>query len=291
MWGRTKRQGFDSFAGSLQEARRASTTGGGTALSTTAVVVGIIPKTTHLEVTFRNFATAVVGKLALNPYLLHLVSTNAGQGPQNITDFSDAGQGGTGVLLGAMATFANGGAYFIGSHVPFRGIAVVAGGTVNAVASVLTVEYWNGSVWTAVAGKSDGTAAAGATFGQTGNITFNVPTDWAATQLSSIAPRVPLSNAQIAPDQQRNTYFPQGAARPNYWLRLTVSAALTAGTILASAFSMNRSTAYAEYLENSLFASRVQGVPGGIAAVELLTDAGTANAIINCYTDSPTGVF
>jgi hypothetical protein len=54
---------------------------------------------------------------------------------------------------------------------------------------------------------------------------------------------------------------------------------------------MNRSTAYAEYLENSLFASRVQSVPGGIAAVELLTDAGTASAIINCYTDSPTGVF
>ncbi len=69
-----------------------------------------------------------------------------------------------------------------------------------------------------------------------------------------------------------------------------VSAALDSTTVANTIFAMNRSTAYAEQLENSLFQMRVFKGPGGVAALEMLTDAGTAKAIVNCYTD-PTENF
>lgn len=284
-FGRFTRQSSDSFAGPLNEARAVSTASGGTALSSTATVVGLANGTTHVSVIARNFAAAVVGKFALNPYLLLLVSTDQGA---SSTDYSDAGQNnpaGSGVVVDGMKTYANGGAFYIGSHVPFRGLAVVMSGSVNAVVSTLTVEFWNGSAWTAVAGKSDGTAAGGATLAQNGNITFTVPTTWSADYFANVV-QTPFA-AQPA---QRGAAFPH-SVRKNYWLRLTVSAALTASTTIAQAFALNRSTAYAEMLENSLMQFRVQKVPGGIAALELLTDAGSGNAIVNCYTDNPLGVF
>jgi len=49
---------------------------------------------------------------------------------------------------------------------------------VNATASVLSGQYFNGHEWQAIAGLSDGTAAAGATFAQDGSITWTMPTNW-----------------------------------------------------------------------------------------------------------------
>ena len=49
--------------------------------------------------------------------------------------------------------------------------------------------------------------------------------------------------------------------------------------------SLNRSTAYAELLEGQTYEQAVQSEgPGGICTVEILTDAGTANTIINAAT-------
>lgn len=59
----------------------------------------------------------------------------------------------------------------IGSTRPLQGIKFYVQ-TVNAGASTSTVEYWNGSAWTAVAGFADGTAVGGVTLAQTGSMTF-----------------------------------------------------------------------------------------------------------------------
>ncbi|MDP2585480.1 MAG: hypothetical protein Q8P29_01215 [Candidatus Levybacteria bacterium] len=56
-------------------------------------------------------------------------------------------------------------------------------GTVGAVAW----EYWNGTTWTALSGVSDGTTGFTAALGSGQNLTFTVPTDWAATSLGGSA--------------------------------------------------------------------------------------------------------
>lgn len=278
----------DSFPGAINETRTATSTAGGLALTTVAQVVGFPGGTSHAGIIVRNFATAVVVKWLLNPYLLILNSAN---NLGSATDFSSPAQKNpitTGVVLNAQPTLANGAALYVGSHVPFRGVAVVMSGSVNAVASVLTIEYWNGTAWTAVVGGSDGTASGGATFAQNGNITFTVPTDWAKIQLTQTA-SVPPGNPPNTPVTVNNL-LPYNN-KQNYWLRLSVSAALSAAVTVNSMFSLNRSTAYAQMIENSLVQFRTTDRPGGTACVEMLTDAGTANAIVNVYTDNPLGVL
>ena len=56
--------------------------------------------------------------------------------------------------------------------------------TLNANASVLTVEYYNGS-YTAVSGLSDGTSSGGATFGQNSSISWTKPTDEVQTTVTA----------------------------------------------------------------------------------------------------------
>lgn len=60
----------------------------------------------------------------------------------------------------------------VGSTRPLQGIKFYVT-TVNVGASTSTVEYWNGSAWTAVAGFTDGTLVAGVTLAQTGTMTFD----------------------------------------------------------------------------------------------------------------------
>jgi len=59
----------------------------------------------------------------------------------------------------------------VGATRPLQGIKFYVG-TANTGASTSTVEYWNGSAWTAVAGFSDGTAVGGVTLAQTGTMSF-----------------------------------------------------------------------------------------------------------------------
>ena len=59
---------------------------------------------------------------------------------------------------------------------------VVNVGTVGTGTYTVTWQYWNGSIWTALSGVSDGTTAF-KTSG-TNNVTFTVPTDWTATSLN-----------------------------------------------------------------------------------------------------------
>src|SRR3990167_2143997 len=76
-------------------------------------------------------------------------------------------------------------AIYIISAVKFSQIDFDFGGTVNAVASVLTVKLFNGSEWTAVT-ASDGTIAAGATWAVDGVVSFTPIQDWTQVTLDSV---------------------------------------------------------------------------------------------------------
>lgn len=93
---------------------------------------------------------------------------------------------------------------YIGTNFEFEGLAVVLKDSVNAAASVLTAKYKGPSGWTSLS-ATDGTAAAGATFAKSGRITWTIPTDW-----------------------QRQTL--NGTSEEYFWVELSISAALTAGT-------------------------------------------------------------
>lgn len=283
-----KRLGQDSYPGLLNEARTATTAGGGASLSTTAAIVGLLNGTSHVTIAPYNYATAKVVKVALNPYLLILKSAGALSVTAGVTDYSAAGQQNP-ATAGAisLSALAAAGQLYIGAHVPFRGVAVTMSASVNANASVMSGAYWNGK-WTALASFTDGTASAGATFAQTGQVTWTVPTDWAKVQLPSTVnpvPTVPVAAlAELLPYSEK----------PRYWMQLAISAALSANTAANTMFSLNRSTSYAEMLSGATLQFRVpnKGVdPDGVGAVELLTDAGTANCIVTCYTDNSLGVF
>ena len=168
-----KRLPADSFPGPLNESRAASTAAG-TALSTTPAFVTLLDGTQH--VVLRAYAAggaANVMQFALNPYMAVLVTTNS---LGAVTDYSSISQqnpaDATGAKFGALDTYANGSAIYIGTSIPIRGVRVTMSASVNAVASVMTASFWNGTVWAATAFFSDGTANGGATLAQTGNIVW-----------------------------------------------------------------------------------------------------------------------
>lgn len=115
----------------------------------------------------------------------------------NVIDNSAATQ----ADLDALDTSANGDWFVAGGPVPFTGMAFdMDAANVNANASVLTMEYWNGA-WTALSNMTDGTVSAGKTLAQDGQITWSLPTDWVASTINAISA---------------------------YWVRGRVSAALSA---------------------------------------------------------------
>jgi hypothetical protein len=93
---------------------------------------------------------------------------------------------------------------YLASLSSFDGIDVRMLANLNAIASVLTVKYSGPSGWTSLT-HTDGTALSGKTFAQTGRITWTQPGDW-----------------------QRRTL--NNSADAYYWIELSVSVALTAGT-------------------------------------------------------------
>lgn len=91
-------------------------------------------------------------------------------------------------------------ALYIGSTEPFRGVFFRLLDSVSAVASVMSVAYWDGA-WTALT-VTDGTAlVAGKTFSGGGSVTWTLPVDWVTRKVNT-----------------------QG---PYYWVKVTVSATPT----------------------------------------------------------------
>ena len=106
-------------------------------------------------------------------------------------------------LSAVFATFGTDKLY-LGAAWGFTGLVLGMAGTKNANASVLTVKYSGPAGWTTLT-KTDGTAVSGATFGQAGRVTWTEPSDW-----------------------QRIRW--NGSGDEYFWVELSVSAALTAGT-------------------------------------------------------------
>lgn len=230
--------------------------------------------TEYLHFTARAFQTAVVARIALLPYLAVMKTVDGGA---TFTDYTAAAQDGsasTDVVLSSLPTLANGGAIYVGCPWRVRGLDIDVDAA-NGTASVIAIHYWNGTAWSALT-VTDGTIATGATFGQDGTMTWTVPTDAVKSRLHET-----LGTSESA--------TPYGA-KPLHWLRLTVSAALDSSTTLNSLIAMPGSTAYAEFVENTSFWMRVATEVGGHAGLEALTDAGTANLLVNALTD-PDGAF
>jgi hypothetical protein len=72
----------------------------------------------------------------------------------------------------------------VGASQPFEGVEVTMANA-NGNASTITAKYWNGSAWTSLSSVSDGTASGGASLGQTGEITWTLPTNWAVYEAYS----------------------------------------------------------------------------------------------------------
>lgn len=110
---------------------------------------------------------------------------------------------------------ASGDALYVGSNEPFRGLSVRMQDNVNSVTSALSVSAWC-DAWTAVAGfKNDTIAAAGKPFGKGGAITWTLPEGWVERSLQGVGP-----------------YF---------WVKLSLSVAMTAGTVIGPVSVIRRS--------------------------------------------------
>lgn len=94
--------------------------------------------------------------------------------------------------------------------------------TPNSVTAKLTVQFYdnNTSDWADVKNLRDETSVAGAPFGQSGFITWDIPDTWISRQVNGV-PELP--------EGQTN---PIGHPDTLYWIRIKSSASLDAGTLL-----------------------------------------------------------
>ena len=212
-------------AGPQGPIRAASTASGGTALSTTAAFISLPRQTRHLEMIPRNFVTAVVYRVAFNPFLLVFKTTDLlVTAPTDSSWAMQDGSTATALGLNSLSTFVNGNAIYVGSHQMFSGARCIVGNA-NGDDSALTVKYWkNDSTWADIS-DTNGTDPAGGnevTFGETGNVTWTMPTDWIRTSLVA-------AGDTVLPGDLFN--------REYYWTRWEVSVALDASVTLTGLLS------------------------------------------------------
>ena len=252
------------------EVRAASTANGGTALTTTFVIDTLPLDADWVSVTPRNFAGgATVVKFALTPKLNILKTTDTLATLAGITDLTDEAQDGdaTGMELDSFGLSTSGEYIYMGSDIPFAGVKVIIGAA-NATASNLTVEYWTGSDWRDIS-DTDATDT-GASFAVSGDVTWTIPSAWVRTGLQATA----VTDATVVSHPKGNSNF--------YWVRFSWNAAHDSNTEVDEFLAINRSTAYAELAEGQTFDMKIPNT--SIIGVQALTDAGTANVIINVAT-------
>lgn len=295
------------FDGALTEIRGAQTvtpaavvgsitladpTGGGAAITAAAALIHLPRNATWLGLTPWGFASsAECLRFAFTPWLW-TVLTFDGMLTQQVPPTEDVdaelqdGDTTVGLTLNSMPTLANGGSLFVGSHMPFRGFRIDAGNK-NSTAATILCEYWDGSAWVDLS-ATDGTASGGVVLAQDGDVTFTVPAAWAKTKLNDRYPNVQNRVAQ---------HFREDL----YWVRVSVSTALDATVQILGLSALARSTAYSELLSGQTYSQVIARGPDatrtgiqlgkvgqyGVAAVEALTDTGTARLIVNCGTLPP----
>lgn len=265
----------ETFPGSFHELRAASTAGGGTALTTSAGVISLPPNTNYITLTPRNFAgAAAVAKVAFCPWLTVIQTDGRLDAESDWAHSTDVElQDGDTTAALTMNSFAAASAdtdfLYVGSHVPFRGV-VVNVGNANGNASVITVRYWNGSAWTDIS-DTDGTASSGKSLAQDGNITWTIPAAWTEVKLKDI-------------EKNAKSYTTPAFVENAYWTRWEWSAALDSSVSILELRALARSTAYMELLSGQTLEGLVNIGRKGISGVEALTDADTANLIVNVAT-------
>jgi len=251
----------------FSELRAASTASGGSLLTTTASLISIPFGANWISLTPRNFVGCGVARWLLNPYLVIVKTSDLLVVAGNASDISDEMQDGdtTTVSFNSFDTAANGDYLYVGAAIPFRGAAVDVTNTNSVGGTTLTVNYWNGA-WANIS-ATDGTISGVDTFGVDGNVTWTVPATWAKTSLLSSGDTLLKNSWSIA---------------NLYWTRWETSAIFDTTVSVAQIRALNRSTAYSEWLEGQAYEQAIQSEgPGGFACVEALTDAGTANLVVN----------
>ena len=268
-------QKVDSFTlpAGLHDFRTASTTGGGTALTTTATGTGTptalgivtIPfGSDYTSITARNLSGAAVVRFSLNPYLVIFRTEDSGG---SITDDSDELQDGDAVDVNFDSfAAATAGLLYIGAETPFRGVAVEQGTSPNSTSNTLTVNYWNGTAWTDIV-VTDSTDT-GASFAVDATVTWTVPTTWRLASLNVIGDTLPASTPAL------------GA--PMFWTRWQWDNAFDSDTDVRQILALNRSTNFAEIIEGQTVEVSLQD--RRVASVQAITDGGTANLVVNVGT-------
>ena len=244
----------------------------GVALTTTAALTSLPPGTQYIGLTPRNFATAVVARVAINPTLVVLISTDGLTNDAfNASFLLQDGDNTTTLGMNSFPALASGGIILVGSTIPFRGVAVDVQNT-NSTAATLTVDYpISDDTWASIS-ATDGTASGGAPFAQDGNVTWTIPTAWAAASLN----RLYASKARKSSDVYNHKL---------YWTRWSVDAAFDASVSVNQMRPLARSTAYFELVPGELYEQLIPTTGyQGFSTVEALTDAGTANLVIQCGT-------
>ncbi len=256
-----------SFAGPLGSMK--GDTSKGVALTTTISYTLIPAAAKHIFLKPRNFSTAVVAGILFNPYLTVLKTADAlATAP---TDYSSAAQDGstsTDVVLSSLDTAANLDFLYVGAPVPFGG-AIIDVDAVNGNASVLTVKYRKSDNTWADISATDGTAAGGASMAQDGTVTWTAPTDWIATSLTA------AGDTSIGFTGSLNKLF---------WTRWQFSAALDSSTTINSMLAKNKETVYFELVSGDTLEMSLERQYH--AVLQAVTDAGTANLIVNYATDT-----
>lgn len=111
---------------------------------------------------------------------------------------------------------------YVGQYYPFNNLFFEVGSVVNAVASVATVQYWDGTTWRTAVDVLDQTKASGASMGRNGVMQWSPNQDyqWSVVQDTS--------------DTGAPTELSTVTIYDLYWARIKWSANFTASTVLKS---------------------------------------------------------
>lgn len=254
-------QGTGTYPGYIGNGRLLSAADGGTALSTTRAFIAIPAGIQSVSITPRDFTTAVVAQIALNPFIA-VIKTNDGMAtaPVDYSENAQDGAAGTLVTLSSLPTLANGGALYVGAADTFGGLmaTIVAG---DGGAGDLEVDYWDGDSWADIT-PTDGTA----NMANTGLITWTVPTDWAKTSLVTALNRI---------------WTPLG--QNLHWVRLSTTVAYDSSVTLSSLYAYNKyADVLPEYVTGVPFNTAINRAQNG-GCIQAATDAGTAKLIVNGF--------
>lgn len=255
----------ESSAATLGQLQGSTSTG--LSLTTTATLAPLPKNAKHLFLSPHTFAdSAVVARIAVNPYLVVLKTTDALSAAP--TEYSEAAQDGstsTDVVLSSLGTAAQSDFLYVGAVRQFGGVYCDVDAA-NGTASVITVKYWDGNSWEDIS-DTDGTASGGASLAQDGIISWTVPSDWTPTTLLA-----------AGDTEQAHRWCNQ----PFFWTRWEWSAGLDSSTTLNAMLATAPDSAFFELITGKSYEQGLDRMHH--ASIQALTDTGTAKLVVGFAT-------